>query len=88
MICGAVIDITIEVRNTGKARLFCTVPARRFPTAVMRNGIKRWCRAAWRTTNLARAGCTVFVCFKTRELTYGALQDDFKRAERLDQTGV
>lgn len=80
---GLVIDITTETKNTGKPELFCLVPAWRFPTAVMRNKIKRWCREVWRASEFSKkATCTTTVRVKNNKPSFAEIKNDFTAAEK------
>jgi|CXWL01.1.fsa_nt_gi ribonuclease P protein component len=77
-ISGAALDITFELKNTKETRLFCTLPTRRFPSAVLRNKIKRWCREAWRAAGFNKVvGIVVLVRVKNPTVTYTEIQKDF-----------
>ena len=89
MVRGSVVDITIENKKTSKTRLFCTAPSRHFPTAVLRNKIKRWCREAWRSTQLSKKTSVVTtVRVKGKEPSFKSIQKDLNDAEKATSAGV
>jgi RNase P protein component len=79
---GEVVDVMVETGRSRPPLLHIDVTAKRFPKAVNRNKVKRWCREGWRKTSFSRTpGIKVTMRVKDKKPEYHTILSDLLQAE-------